>query len=201
MVSVDGKLYKGSSLDALVRDLRGKAGETVTLAILRGDATSRVPVTRAAVALDAVRRVSLGEGVEYVRVREMSEKTTPLLRAALEAARASKARAIVLDLRANPGGLFEEAVAAAGLFLPAGAPVVRVQKRGEPEEVRVASGAVVADLPLAVLVDHRTASAPSSWRRRSATAAGRPSWAPAPSGSGACRRSRSCPTATASASR
>src|SRR5262249_4014795 len=108
LVSVDGKLYKGKSLDALVHDLRGPAGETATLTILRGDATSRVQVTRAKVAYDVVRRVALGNGVDYLRVREMSEKAVPLLRSALGDARAARTRAIVLDLRGNPGGLFEQ---------------------------------------------------------------------------------------------
>src|SRR5262249_53677132 len=158
LVSVDGKLYKGKTLDALVHDLRGRAGETAALTILRGDATSRVQVTRAKVAYDVVRRVTLGNGIDYLRVREMSEKAVPLLRSALGDGRAARTRAIVLDLRGNPGGLFEQAVAVAGLFLPAGTPVVRVRKRGEPEEVVRASGAVAPDMPLAVLVDHHTGS-------------------------------------------
>ncbi len=70
------------------------------------------------------------------------------------------ARALVLDLRGDPGGLLDEAVSVAGVFLPKGDVVVSTRGRASPERVLRADGdPIPADIPVAVLVDGRSASA------------------------------------------
>jgi carboxyl-terminal processing protease len=70
------------------------------------------------------------------------------------------ARGLVLDLRANPGGLVEEAQLIASFFLPRGAVVVTTRGRVQPSQVlRAEGGAIPASIPMVVLVDRNTASA------------------------------------------
>jgi carboxyl-terminal processing protease len=68
-------------------------------------------------------------------------------------------RALVVDLRENQGGSFEDAVAVAELMLPSGAPIVKVVKRGGKEEAFAAKGGgILASIPCAVLVNGETSS-------------------------------------------
>jgi C-terminal peptidase prc len=103
----------------------------------------------------------LKEGVGYVKIAAFREGTLRELEDRLMALRARGMRALVLDLRGNPGGLFTEAVLVAQRFLPAG---VVATTRGQSPDVanRVFSsdaGPMALDVPLVVLVDTRTMSA------------------------------------------
>jgi len=161
IVTVDGKLYKGRSMADVVGDIRGKAGETVTLSILRGASLVAVPVARAKVAYDTVQDMVVADDVGYVRIPSFNAKTPGSLHDALTDLAGKHVRAIVLDLRANPGGSFDDCVAAAGELTPAGATIASVNKRGRVEPVAPMAGApapMLLDVPLAVLVDHDTAS-------------------------------------------
>jgi carboxyl-terminal processing protease len=157
ILSVDGKLYKGKPMNAVVRDIRGKAGDKVTLSVLRGDKLLSVPLVREVVPFDVATGAMLSGGVGYVRIRGFNEKTPPSLKQAL--AKVSGARAMIVDLRNNWGGMFDDAVTCAGFFLKAGAPIVQLEKRGGAIDTVNAKGEqLVGDMPMAVLVDGMTSS-------------------------------------------
>jgi C-terminal peptidase prc len=103
----------------------------------------------------------LKEGVGYVRIAAFREGTLRDLEDKLMSLRARGMRALVLDLRGNPGGLFTEAVMVAQRFLPAGV-VVTTQGQSPDVANRVFSsdaGMGALDTPLVVLIDTRTMSA------------------------------------------
>jgi carboxyl-terminal processing protease len=157
ILSVDGKLYKGKALSAVVHDIRGKAGEKVTLSVLRGDKVLNVPLAREVVPFDVASAAMLAGNVGYVRIRGFNEKTAATLKQAL--AKVAGARAMVVDLRGNAGGMFDDAVACAGFFLKDGAPIVQLEKRGGAVETMTAKGApIVGDMPVSVLIDGSTSS-------------------------------------------
>ncbi len=161
IVTVDGKLYKGRSLQDVVADIRGKAGDTVTLSILRGAGLISVPVVRAKVAYDAVQDTVVAGDVGYLRIPSFNAKTPDSLHDALTDLAGKHVRTLVLDLRANPGGSFDDSVAAASELAPAGSTIASVNKRGKIEPVTAKAGTpapVLLDLPMAVLVDGDTAS-------------------------------------------
>jgi carboxyl-terminal processing protease len=158
IVTVNGKLYKGLGLESAVADIRGKAGEPVTLSILRGDKLVSVRVVRAKVAFDQVRGSIVNEGVGLVEIPGFNSKTPGALRDVLTDLSAKGARALVVDLRGNPGGSFDDAVAAAGEMVPAGSTIVVLRKRGTAEPIAAKTAPVGPDVPVAVLVDHDTAS-------------------------------------------
>jgi carboxyl-terminal processing protease len=159
IVTVNGKLYKGMRLRDVVADIRGKAGEPVTLSVLRGADLKSFTVVRGRVVYDSATSLLLPDRVGYVRVPSFNDKTPAAVRAELESLDGRGAAALVLDLRQNPGGSFERAVETAELFLPERTGVVTLHRRGKPEEPHLArAGAVLASVPLAVLVDGGTAS-------------------------------------------
>jgi carboxyl-terminal processing protease len=158
IVTIDGKLYKGLTLRDAIADIRGKAGETVTLSILRGAQLVSVPVVREKIAYDTVQGSMVATDVGLVRIPAFNERTAPALHDALSAIAGRHPRALVVDLRDNPGGSFDAAVDAAAEMVPAGSTVVTVAKRDRVEPFVAKGAPVLPDVPIAVVVDHATAS-------------------------------------------
>jgi len=158
IVTVDGKLYKGLTLHDVVADIRGKAGDTVKLSVLRGDKLVVVPVVREKVVYDTVSELVIDGDVGYVRIPAFNARTPDGLAAALSDLVSKKVRGAVVDLRGCPGGSFDDAVAAASEMLPAGAVVANLKKRTTTEAVMSKRAPVMTGVPLAVLVDHASSS-------------------------------------------
>jgi carboxyl-terminal processing protease len=158
VVTVDGKLYKGLSIHDVVSDIRGKPGQTVTLTVLRGAQLVTVPVVREKLTYDSVQGMMVAGDVAYVRIPGFNSKTPASLHDALQVLAAKHPRALVLDVRANQGGSFDDCVAAVGELVPAGSTVANVTKRDKPEPVVAKTPPVLEGLPTAVLVNHETAS-------------------------------------------
>jgi len=166
VAAVDGKPVAEVPLGDLTRRLRGKPGTTVTLGIRAGgEGEPRdVTLTRGTVHLPAARDAQMldaARGIAYVRFTEFQEGAEEELRQAIGGLVRQGAKALVLDLRDNPGGSLLESVWAAGMFLDGG-PVLRTRGRMSGAtwtydvplfESRAWSG------PLAVLVNERSASA------------------------------------------
>jgi len=158
IVTVDGKLFRGMTLRDVVREVRGKAGETVTLSVLRGDKLLSIPVVREKVTFDTVRADVIGHDVGYVRIPAFNAKTPAALHDVLADLAARGAKGLVLDVRSNQGGLFDDAVASVGLLVPAGSTVVNLNRRGKVEPVVAKTTPLLPDVPVAVLVNKDTAS-------------------------------------------
>jgi carboxyl-terminal processing protease len=160
IVTVDGKLYRGLSLHDVVRDIRGKAGETVTLSVLRGDKLVSVPLVRQKVVFDVVHDGIVSGDAGYLRIPSFNAKTPAAVHDALAELQSKGAKSLVIDLRMNQGGTFDDAVASAAQMVPVGSTVVSLDKRGKVEPVATPKNAapLLLDRPVAVLVDHGTAS-------------------------------------------
>jgi carboxyl-terminal processing protease len=159
---VDGKDIAGETLVQVVRSIRGPAGTTVVLSVRdpRNDRTRQLTMVRAVI---HARNVSWGflpgTRVADLRIAAFSKGTAAALHQALADARAAGARALVLDLRDDPGGLLDQAVAAAGEFLPGGNALLEKDAHGDVEPVAVHPAKDRTTLPVAVLVNGGTASA------------------------------------------
>jgi carboxyl-terminal processing protease len=159
IVSVDGKVFKGMRLRDIVASIRGKAGEQITLSVLRGAKLESISVVRDRVAYDQASQTMLPDHLGYVRIPGFNDKTPGAVRAALEDLKKNGATSLVLDLRQNPGGSFDRAIETAELFLPERTGVVTLKRRGKPEEKHLSrGGGILLDVPLAVLVDATTGS-------------------------------------------
>jgi carboxyl-terminal processing protease len=159
IVTVNGKLYKGMGMKDVVGEIRGKAGEPVTLSILRADKLIAFTVTRARVLYDQPSHALLADGLGYINVPSFTEKTPSQVKEALEDLAKKNAQVLVVDLRQNPGGSFDSAIATAEMFLPEGSGIVTLKKKGKDEEKHLAKGkGLLTSLPLAVLVSNLTSS-------------------------------------------
>ena len=144
------------------RLIKGRAGTRVTLTILRGKQKHSLTLQRA----DIVVPVAAGEIVTYHGIKLGALTLTQFvdgagaeLRAQVEKVLHQGARGLILDLRGNPGGLLNEAVNVASIFIPDGT-IVSTDGRAQPRQVYVArGGAIATSIPMVVLVDRGTASA------------------------------------------
>lgn len=164
IVSVEGKSIAGESSSEATRRIKGPEGTQVTIGLRDGKSgkVRRLTLTRAEVTLPNVsRRVEEVDGrrLGYVRLLSFSEGARAQLGNAVERVEKEGAEGIVLDLRHNPGGLLEEAVLCASLFLPEGEVVVSTDSRTQGESVHRTGGGRVTKLPVVVLIDGGTASA------------------------------------------
>ncbi len=168
---VAGRDAAGLAPEDLRSLLRGSPGTTLDLEIEReGEpAPLRFALARREVRLHDVTYSGLvgapAQRVGYIRLERFSEQAAPEVREAIERLTAeaggSGLAALVLDLRGNPGGLLEAAVDVSGLFLPRNTPIVSTRGRAAETEraYRSRVDPIAADLPLAILVDRRSASA------------------------------------------
>ena len=143
--------------------MRGPAGTQVSFKFRHpGAAVEEVKVTREVIEAQAVSRDYLGDGIGVIRLREFQESSAREIRESLDALakEAGSLRGVVLDLRDNGGGLLDQAIAVADIFLTQG---VIVRTRGRKgrimDEARALGGGKWSGLPLTVLINKGTASA------------------------------------------
>jgi carboxyl-terminal processing protease len=150
------------SLEQVVQRIRGPRGTTVTLTLFdpNTEQTRDVTVVRTRVAVHNVTWQRLpGTIVVHVRIAGFSQGVTNDLRQALTALEQQGLTHIVLDLRNNPGGLLNEAVATASQFLSSGTVLLVRDAHGTTTPVPVQKHGVAPGLPLVVLINQGTASA------------------------------------------
>jgi carboxyl-terminal processing protease len=164
VVAVDGESIAGQSSTEATQKIKGPEGTEVTLGVRDGKTgkVRRLRLTRAEVALpnvsSEVERVA-GRKLGYVRMLSFSEGVHALLANAVRKVEREGAEGVVLDLRGNPGGLLDEAVLSASIFLPEGKVVVSTDSRTQGESVHKTVGGNLPRRPLVVLIDRNTASA------------------------------------------
>ncbi|HEX2391629.1 MAG TPA: S41 family peptidase [Solirubrobacterales bacterium] len=164
IVSVEGRSIAGEDSTAATERIKGPEGTRVTIGLLepKSGKVRRKTLTRAEVSLPNVSgRVEKANGREigYVRMLSFSEGVHAQLERAVRKVEREGAKAIVLDLRKNPGGLLDEAVSSAGVFLPEGEVVVSTRSRTQGDSVHKTGGGNLPPRPLVVLIDRNTASA------------------------------------------
>jgi carboxyl-terminal processing protease len=157
VLEVNDTAIGGRAVADVVAMMRGSAGTSVEVSVRRGSETLDVQLRRAAVVAQDVIVDRPAEGVTRIRLAAFTRGASGEVRAALTAARRAR-DGVVLDLRGNPGGLLDEAVAVASEFLDGGV-VVSYRGRGiGSRELTAASGGDTRS-SLVVLVDGGTASA------------------------------------------
>ena len=163
--TIDGQSTEKMSLRDVVDKLRGKAGTTVTISILRGDqAPFDLKLTRAVIQVVSVKSHLEGDKIGYVRITTFGEKTQVELVdaiAQLKRKAGGQLNGLVLDLRNDPGGLLDAAVDVSSDFLNGGTVVtIRGREGGDDHAfVAPAQGDRLDGAPMVVLINSGSASA------------------------------------------
>ncbi len=165
ILEVDGWSTFNQPQDEIIKRLKGKPGTKVLLKVARRgwDEPHDIEIVRRRIEVPVVQSEILPGQVLYLELVHFSSHCGDRLREAIAEAGGPEAiRGIVLDLRNNPGGLLDEAVDVCDVFLPPGKLVVTTRARprlGGSREFRTRRPAAVpAELPVAVLINHFSAS-------------------------------------------
>ena len=162
VLTVDDKSTVGETLDGTVSRVRGERGTTVVLTVRNGaDGPVRtVKVVRDDVHIEPVSWSMVpGTKTAVLRLEQFSTGAADELHKALEEIDKAGAERLVFDLRGNPGGYVNEAVAIASEFLPSGTVYQERNAQGETKATEVKPGGIATTIPMVVLVDEGSASA------------------------------------------
>lgn len=159
VLEVDGQRLAGAALEDAERRLRGAAGSYVRLVVDRaGDAgPEQISLERAPQPERTVESKTLDGGIIYVRIRRFGPKTAEEVKRALGPIETKTG--LIIDLRDNQGGVFEEAVRLADHFLAKGVIVSTISRRQKARTERARPKGAWIAAPIAILVNGRTASA------------------------------------------
>ena len=164
VVEIDGKSTRGWTADEAIKALRGTPGSVVRVTVERPGSPARLPftLTREEIRFRSVQHaLVLRDGIGYVDLTIFSENSEQELRAAIDSLRSRGMRGLVFDLRGDPGGLLDQGVAVADLFLNPGQKIVSMHGRNRESDRDFVDRMPQPwpQLPLVVLVDSSSASA------------------------------------------
>src|ERR1700739_467843 len=161
---LDGDPVQGMTLPEAVEKMRGLVGSEIKLTIRReGREPFDVKLIRATIKIQSVRSHLEGDNIAYIRITTFNEQTDVGLNNAMKNLKqqaGGKLLGVILDLRNDPGGLLDQAVAVADAFLEKGEIVSTRGRRSEDaQRYNARPGDIAAGLPVAVLINGGSASA------------------------------------------
>ena len=164
IIEVDGKSTEGWKNDQAVKALRGEAGSKIVITVRRSGIPDPIKyrLTRAQIHMRSVPQGTLFDaGVGYISLNPVSETSAEELRQEIAGMKGKGMKSLIMDLRGNPGGLLDQGVKVADLFLDSRQEIVstRGRARGSTKEFFDEARQAWPDLPIVVLVNDGTASA------------------------------------------
>ena len=164
IVRIDGASAIGIKHEEVRQKLRGEKGTMVDVTIERPGVEERfdVTITRDRIPIRSVRTAfMLEDKTGYIQLIRFAKTTSRELEAALDRLQQEGMERLVLDLRGNSGGYLDQAVEVSSKFIPEGRVVVKTKgrNRGSNQTFHSLSGTNHREMPLVILLDHRSASA------------------------------------------
>jgi len=163
IIKIDDELTKDITLNSAVKKLRGDPKTEVTITILREKSrkVEDITIVRDIIKIKDIKRPTiLEDGIGYVKIGEFRETTSKDLSKALKELEKEGLKALIIDVRNNPGGLLNSAIDISSKFLEDGKVVVSTDSRTEEKRVykSVPFGKKYLDIPLVVLINMGSAS-------------------------------------------
>lgn len=164
ITNIDGETVLGLNLNEAVSKLRGKIGTKVKLSIRRVNSKPiELTITRKEIKIQSVKSEIKEDAISYIRISSFTEDIDKNITEAINKAKKQLKNnflGIVIDVRNNPGGLLDQAVAVSDLFLEQGE-IVSTRSRNEADTVKfmATEGDIATDLPIVVIINEGSASA------------------------------------------
>ena len=164
IVEIDGKPVKGLDIPEISKLLKGKEGTKVSIKIRKPleETASVIEMERERIHMKNVPYHGMvNEKIGLIQLTDFTQNASLEVKDALTQLKGEGAESIILDLRGNPGGLLSEAINISNLFLPRGLEIVSTKGKIEEwnKQHKALNNPVDLDIPLAVLVSSRSASA------------------------------------------
>lgn len=158
IISADDYVASSMELSDFTTHMRGKEGTTFELTYKSGDTEKKATVTRTKVEVPSVDYKMIDGDIGYIEISEFSKKTYDEYMAAINDLKSQGAKGIIFDLRFNGGGIVDAATNILDEILPK-CNIVTLKQKNKADVVYNSDDAKVLDMPIAVLVSGRTASA------------------------------------------
>lgn len=159
ILSVNGDKLDGLSLTEAVMKIRGAKGSQAKLQILRtGAEPIEIVVVRDDIPIETVHSEMFEGSIGKIEIREFVQNTAKAFNEQLKALEAQGMKALVIDVRNDPGGMLQAVVDMLESFVPSGKPIVQVEDRNGEREQTVSKGSA-KPYPIAVLINNGSASA------------------------------------------
>jgi carboxyl-terminal processing protease len=160
IVSIDSVTTQGMTVDTAVSKIRGKAGTTVKLGIVRDRSESlTLSIVRETIQVPSVKAKILDNNIGYIQISTFADDTSKLVKNAADDFRAKNVKGIVLDLRNDPGGYLDSAIDVSSLWVPKGKMIVNEKGTSGNKAHYAKGGNELADIPTVVLINSGSASA------------------------------------------
>ncbi|MCD1146799.1 S41 family peptidase [Peptoniphilus sp. KCTC 25270] len=162
IISVNGKDYMATDMEEAIKHIKGDKGTKVTLGILSKESATaevkEVEVVRDEIKMESILSETLEGNIGYIGITQFEEATSEDFIKAAENLRSKGVKGIIIDMRGNPGGILDEAVAISDYLLPE-VDIVSAKNRAGEEIFHEKSDKEYMDIPLVVLVNKASASA------------------------------------------
>lgn len=164
LVEIEGKSTRNMAEDAAVKLLRGPRGEAVEFKVMREGMSDPTPfrIVREEIRIKSVPSAyMLDNSVGYVELVRFSERSTDELRDAIDQLRGQGMKGLILDMRRNPGGLLDQSISMAEMFLDRGDAIAETRSRmsNQNQKALDSNADEYPNLPMVVLVGPGSASA------------------------------------------
>ena len=164
ILKVDGEDMEGKSISYVVSKVRGEVGTDVTLTIQRGTQELEVKITRAKIAIETVKGTvdSSDATIGHVQINSFAKNTAKEVEKAVTDLREKGVKKFIFDVRYNPGGLLDQAIMIANMFVDEGKTILNVENRdGQIKSYKASKdyGTFKITEPYVLLVNEGSASA------------------------------------------
>ncbi len=149
------------SLERVASLIRGKAGSSVRLGIIRDKSSdiTYIDIVRQTIEINPVKYEVLDNNIGYLKISSFNSNTNEKIKHQISQINKDNIKGIIIDLRNNPGGLLSEAIRVSDIFLHKDVPIMHIEYKGDKKETHIATTDMLINKPLIVLVNEGSASA------------------------------------------
>ena len=160
IATIDGEETSSLTIDQAVNKIRGEKGTVVKLGIIRaGELLKEIEITRELISIPSVSYEMKDGKIGYIKIRRFGEDTASLVKSAGASLKSQGAKAVIVDVRDNPGGYLESAVEVASQFANKGVIVEERSRNSKPKLEYAIAGGTMIDIPVIMLINGGSASA------------------------------------------
>lgn len=161
IATINNESTTGMSIDDAVSKIRGPKGSKVTLGLVRNKSQAlTITIVRDNIQIKSVKYQMLDNNIGYISISTFGDDTPGLITEAANSMQSNHAKGIILDLRGNPGGIVDSAVAVASQWLPSDKTVLQEKRGSVVLKTYTSDGpGELANIPTVVLIDEGSASA------------------------------------------
>jgi carboxyl-terminal processing protease len=160
IVGIDGKDAGGFTLDEAVKTIRGEAGTQVKLTVIRGtNSPKEITITREKIQIPSVTSEIKDGNIGYIKIRRFGDDTVTAVSQAVSSLKSQGVKAVVIDVRDNPGGYLDGAIKISSQFMSQGVVVQEKSRHTADKSFSAISGGMMTDIPVIMLINGGSASA------------------------------------------